>query len=148
MTNTPLQENIMDFPAITKVISVDNELTPWEKARMKAAEQDTTPEFHWKHRITMYHNIRKALNYSAIWSIFEVTHFDEIAFNGYIKALHYDYYGTDVITIGIDKVDPTWFDIYKACNDAIVESHKHDNHHLYIEIVNRTEDRLHLFTGS
>jgi hypothetical protein len=146
MKTTPLQENIMDFPAITKVISVDNTLTPWEKARLSA--EDTTPEFHWKHKITMYHNIRKALGYEAIWSIDSVTHFDDIAFEGYIVALHYDYYGDSVVTVGIDKVDPTWFDIYKACNDAIIESHKHGNHHLFIEIVNRTEDRLHLFTGS
>jgi hypothetical protein len=145
----------MDIPSvskITKVISVDNTPTEWEKARMKAAEQDTTPEFHWKHKITMYHNIRKALNYSAIWSIDSVTHFDDIAFEGYIAGLHYDwdcgYYDSEDITIVIDKTDPTWFDIYKACNDAIVKSQEFDNHHLFIEEVKQQGTSLYLFTGS
>ena len=141
----------MDIPSvskITKVISVDNTPTEWEKARMKAKEQNIVPEFHWEHKNTMYDNIRDALGYSAIWRIDSVTHFNEIAFYGYIKTLHYSYYKTGVITIAMDKADPTWFDIYKACNEAIVYSQRYDNHHLYIEIVNRTEDRLYLFTGS
>jgi hypothetical protein len=143
----------MDIPSVSKitpapspVISVDN--TP--------PKQDTTPEFHWRHKLIMYHNIRKALGYYAIWNIDSVTHFDEIAFEGYIAGLHYDYdygyYDTEDITILIDKTDPTWFDIYKACNDAIVKAQEFGDYHPYIEEVMRQGTSLylrsHIYTGS
>jgi hypothetical protein len=109
------------------------------------------PEFHWHHKVTMYHNIRAALNLTSYWSIDEVTNFTEVAFKGYIGSLHYGYHNGVSIDVLVDKHDPDWFDIYKAADEAIMKSREHGNHHLYIEIINRGGEgasSLYLFTGS
>ena len=143
----------MKIPEITKIVSVEfeNEKEPWVAAREAAAELNPEPEFHWKNKITMFENLRQALGYTSVWSIHEVERLYEVAFEGYIAGLHYHPYNGDGymdITITLNVTDPTWFDIWNACENAIIESQHGGNHHQFIEQITRQGSSLYLYTGS
>jgi hypothetical protein len=136
----------MKIPKIVKVFPTTDTLAPWEQAREVAKELNPEPEFHWKNKAIMYRNIQAALGYNSIWDVYETIDFNEVAFEGYIASLHYVYFPN--IDIPLNKKNPTWFDIWNACEEAIVQSHEVGNHHQYIEQVVQQGSSLYLHTGS
>lgn len=109
------------------------------KANLKASRADKRDLIEW------YDKVSTANNLSGVWSIFEVTDFTAVPFANVDCVVYTEHWGDDPVRVDLPK-NATWLDIWRAADQAIVESG--DDHHVFIERLTPYHGDLLLQTGS
>lgn len=102
-------------------------------------------------KIDKYASLRETLGYTSVWCMYNVNHFDEVAFTGHIARLFFadpsDMTGkAKMVSVEINKNNPTWFDVWKACEEAIVTSKT--TRFIFIEEIIQQGTCLYMYAGS
>lgn len=106
-------------------------------------------DYDFDERHEYFDTLRDRNEFKSMWSIYSVESIDD---NSYFEAenlVYKDHWGHErAVTVPLPTGKLTWLDLWKAANQAIIESE--DKHHVFIEDFQKSKDGKTLFlrTGS